>query len=256
MDHTLIKTDNELILKRRKKKKLEKLFMLFILLIAMLSILCLKLPYFNVKNIQVYGNKSITDKSIIAISNIYLGNNIFYIDMKSSINSILSNPYISDVSISRKLPSTININVKERDAVYYGIYNNKYYVIDQNGIVLQIRNDINGMKLIKLDGIDYSKCSVGKIIGDSDKRKLDAVSGLGDIIENSKAELNITSVDVSNSADIKVYFGSIYIKLGNASELDKKLNEALNILSSNQLKGATGYIDVSFHGNPVFSIQK
>lgn len=256
MKQALIKTDNELILQRRRKKKLKKIFMLFILLLSLFIILCLKLPYFNIKNVEIDGNKNISDRDIVTLSNLSVGNNIFYINIKDSINNILSNPYISEVHIKRKLPSTIQISVKEREAVFYNKYENKYYVIDKNGIVLQKRDDLKAMKLVKLDGFDYSKCKIGQPIIDNDKRKMDAVNALGDILKNSKAVADMTSIDVGNSIDIKVYFGDIYVKIGNASEIDKKINKAVNILKRNELKGAKGYIDVSFEGNPVLFIQK
>lgn len=256
MSQALSKADNELIIQRRKKKKIKKLFMLFIMLVSICVTLCLKIPYFNIINIQVTGNKNISIKDIIALSNIKVGNNIFYVYLKESEDSILSNPYISSVTITRKLPSTIVISVKEREATFYNTKDNKYLVIDKDGVVLQKRDDIKDMKLIKLDGIDFSKCEVGKLIKDSDERKVDAIVDLGDIVHNSKISKGLTLVDVNSSIDIKVYYGDICIKFGNADEIDKKFNKALNILDRKELKGVKGYIDVSFNGNPVFFIQK
>jgi SAM-dependent methyltransferase len=50
MSQALDKSHNELILRRRKKQKIKKLFMLFIMLVSLFITLCLKLPYFNIKN--------------------------------------------------------------------------------------------------------------------------------------------------------------------------------------------------------------
>lgn len=249
------KTDNELILKRRKKKKLQKTLLLFTLMISLFVTLCLKLPYFNIKTIQVIGNENITQNDIILLSKISAGNNMFYIHLRDSENNILSNPYIYSAEIVRKIPSTIQINVKEREAVFYNTKDNKNLVIDKNAIVLQQRDDIKGMKLIKLDGLDYSKGELGKTIDDVDSGRVDIVKSLGAIIANNKI-LGITSVDISNSVDIKIYYGSILVKVGSEDNIDKKMNKALNILERKEIKGAKGYIDVSFDGNPVFFIQK
>lgn len=250
-----IKTDNELILRRRRKKKVQKTFLLFVLMISLFATLCLKLPYFNIKTIQVLGNKNISKGDIISVSQISTGNNIFYINLKESKNNILSNPYIYSAEIIRKLPSTLQINIKEREAVFYNVKDNNNLVIDKNAIVLQQRDDIKGMKLIKLDGLDYSKVELGKTISDSDSRRVDVVKALGDIIANNKIS-GITSIDVSNSVDIKIYYGSILVKIGSEDDIDKKMNVALNILERKEVKGAKGYVDVSFAGNPVFFIQK
>ncbi|KZL94176.1 cell division protein FtsQ/DivIB [Clostridium magnum] len=254
MGKTTSKTDNELILRRRRKKKLQKTLLLFTLMISLCAILCLKLPYFNIKTIQVLGNKNISQSNIISLSKISTGNNIFYIDLKDSENNILSNPYIYSAEIIRKLPSTVQISVKEREAVFYNVKDNMNLVIDKNAIVLQQREDIRGMKLIKLDGLDYNKVELGKIINDADSRRVDVVKALGDIIESNKI-LGITSIDVSSSVDIKIYYGNILIKIGNEDDIDKKMNKALNMIERKEIKGAKGYIDVSFEGNPVFFIQ-
>jgi cell division protein FtsQ len=251
------KTENELILKRRRRKKIKKTFLLFMMMSSLFCTLCLKLPYFNVKNIQVIGNKNVSQKDIILLSKINIGNNLFYLNLKDSKNSILSNPYIENAEIKRKFPSTIQISVREREAVFYGTKDNKKFtIIDKNAIALQQRSNITGMKLVKLNGLNYGKVELGKPIQDADEIKIDAVKVLGDIIESNKIS-SITAVDVSNPVNIKIQCGNILIKIGTSDDIDKKLNKALNILSMKELQGAKeGYIDVSFEGNPVFFIQK
>ncbi|WPC40967.1 cell division protein FtsQ/DivIB [Clostridium sp. JS66] len=250
------KTENELILRRRKRKRIKKIFMLFILLLSICITLCLKHPYFNIKNIEVSGNRNISSKEIVDLSTLFKGNNIFYINVRNGENNILSNPYISEVQIKRKLPATVQINIKEREALFYNAKDNKYFIVDKNGVVLQKKDDIKGMHLVKLDGFDYDKSEIGKVLKNDDKSKIDIVTNLGDIILNSKNTIGITYIDLNSTIDIKIYFGDMCVKLGRSDNLDKKVNEALNIINSKGLKGAKGYIDVSFDGNPVFFIQK
>lgn len=250
------KTENELILRRRKRKRIKKIFMLFILLLSICITLCLKHPYFNIKNIEISGNRNISSKEIVDLSGLFKGNNIFYINVRNGENNILSNPYISEVQIKRKLPATVQINIKEREALFYNTKDNKYFIVDKNGVVLQKKDDIKGMHLVKLDGFDYDKSEIGKVLKNDDKSKIDIVTNLGDIILNSKNTIGITYIDLSSTIDIKIYFGDMCVKLGRSDNLDKKVNEALNIINSKGLKGAKGYIDVSFDGNPVFFIQK
>ncbi|AWI03743.1 cell division protein FtsQ/DivIB [Clostridium drakei] len=249
-------TENELILRRRKRKRIKKIFMLFILLLSISITLCLKHPYFNIKNIEVSGNRNISSKEIVDLSTLSKGNNIFYINVRNGENNILSNPYISEVQIKRKLPATVQINIKEREALFYNTKDNKYFIVDKNGVVLQKKDDIKEMHLVKLDGFDYDKSEIGKVLKNDDKSKIDIVTDLGGIILNSKNTIGITYIDLNSTIDIKIYFGDMCVKLGRSDKLDKKVNEALNIINSKGLKGAKGYVDVSFDGNPVFSIQK
>lgn len=169
------KTENELILRRRKRKRIKKILMLFILLLSICITLCLKHPYFNIKNIEVSGNRNISSKEIVDLSRLFKGNNIFYINVRNGENNILSNPYISEVQIKRKLPATVQINIKEREALFYNAKDNKYFIVDKNGVVLQKKDDIKGMHLVKLDGFDYDKSEIGKVLKNDDKSKIDIV---------------------------------------------------------------------------------
>lgn len=254
MGNALVKTENELILNRRRRKRIRKIFLLFIFLISVLFILLIKLPYFNIKNIKVYGSKNIQDNKIIELSNIYKGNNIFYINLNSSKKNILSDPYIDKVTITRKLPSQININVVERDAVFYININKDFYVINEDGIVLQKRDSVDNMKLVELDGINPSNTKVGNVIKTNDNRKIDAIHNIGDLIKDSKTSFDIKSIDVSNSLDIKAFRSNMCIKLGSADDMQEKLNKALNIIQQEKLNDSRGYIDVRFDGNPAFSV--
>jgi cell division protein FtsQ len=250
--------DNALIVRRRKKILFRRVLLLFIFLISVLAMLCFKLPYFNVATIKAANNKIVSSDEIISLSGIYKGNNIFYINTGESIQGLLKNPYILSASIERKLPSTIIISVTEREAVYYGQRNGKFLVIDKNGTVLEERSDIKTMKLIRLDGFDYSKVKVGEILKSDDDRRLEFMAGLNDIIKvDDKFMSNIVSVDAGDLLGLKVYYGNFCIKLGTMDNLDKKLNSAANILDRDELKQAKGgYVDVSFNGNPVYYIEK
>ncbi|PRR78753.1 Cell division protein DivIB [Clostridium liquoris] len=252
------KDKNELIIKRRKKKFIKKCSLLLILLFSTLIILCLKHPYFDIKNIEVINNKNISKDEIIKLSGINKGDNIFYTNMDNIKNGIITNPYIMKVEIKRELPDTILINVKEREAVFYGEKDGKFAIVDKNGIVLEIRKDIKNMNLVKLQGFDVEKSQIGKPIATDDDRKLQLVYNISSLIGNRKDNYKIALVDIQDMNNIQFYYGNVLIKVGNGDDLDKKLNKAFNILSQKEeIKNAKkAYIDVSFDGNPVVFIEK
>ena len=66
----------------------------------------------------------------------------------------------------------------------------------------------------------------------------------------------MTSIDLTNTKDLKIHYGDIYVILGTVYGLEDKLNKAINILQSDGVKSSKGYIDVSFNGIPVVSIQR
>lgn len=250
------KEKNELIMRRRRKKFIKKSIIFFLFLISTLITLCLKHPFFNVKNIEVQGNKNISPDIVKELSNIYIGNNIFYLNMDKAKEGIESNPYITKVQISRKLPSTIIIQINEREAVFYGKTSDGYVIIDKYGVILEKKKDIKDMNLVKLQGFEVEKSEIGKHIVVEGERKLKAVNTISSLLAPKKDNYNIAQVDISDINNIQFVYKNIVIRVGNEENLDAKLNKAFNIiLQKEELKNAKGYIDVSFKGNPVVYIE-
>lgn len=248
-------TKNELIEKRRKRKKIKMGILLIIMLVALSITLCLTLPYFNVKQILVEDNRNITSEEIIKLSNIKVGNNIFYLNLNESETNIRKNSYISNVDIKRKLPNKIIIHVDERSAFFYIKKGENYLIVDNEGVILEEKATIKGMNLIRLDGLK-GEYVVGETIKSDDDRKVDLIKQMSKLIKNLKKGVpEPTLVDITDITDIKMYYGNMVIKLGTSSELDKKYNKALNILMDANLQNKKGYIDVSFNGDPVFFIE-
>lgn len=111
--------------------------MLSVLLISAMIILAFKLPYFNIKNVEIQGNKAVSSKIIADTSGIFKGNNIFYLDIQKARENILKISYVSNVSIYRKLPDKIIINITERNARYFVKLDKSYLIVDNDGIILE-----------------------------------------------------------------------------------------------------------------------
>lgn len=250
-----VKYSNELIIMRKKKAVIKRSIVLLILLLAILSTLCLKLSYFNIEQIAVVDNKVIASDEIIKLSGILKGNNIFYINVKDIRTNIISNPYIHDVRIRRKLPHTIQLEIKERNAAFYFQQDNKYLIIDNNGIILEARDSIKDLDLVKIYGIILNSVELGKALEIDDSRKIRVLADFADLIRRNTSDIKISSIDISDLLNISVSMGKINGKLGNYENLEAKLNKVINIMNGNGVKNSKGYIDVSFEGNPVVYIE-
>lgn len=117
--------------------KYASLGILFIILVisAMFS------PLFNIKQIQVEGNKRITANEIISLSQIQTDQNIFKISNYKTKKQIKENAYINKVTITRKLPSTLILKVEEREPAYLLEYAGSYLYVDKQGYFLQMSQE-------------------------------------------------------------------------------------------------------------------
>ena len=251
-----MKSNNELIEKRRKKIRRKKTFFFIVILITTLVTLCLKLHYFNVKNIIVSNNKILKSSQIINEASVPNNTNIFYLNIGKVQADIKDNPYVKDVKITRSLPSTLVIEVTERSAAFYAEKDKKFIIIDKEGLVLEQRDDLTNLKLVKLEGVNTNNAQVGKVICASDSAKLDEINKITEIILNNSSCKSITKVNINDSTDIQLFYNDMCIKLGTIDDMTNKLNEAINIITKQNLSNSKGYVDVSFNGNPVYFVQK
>jgi cell division protein FtsQ len=214
------------------------------------------LPYFNISEVRVENNNNISTELIKKLSGLTYDNNIFYINIKNTKTNIYSNPYILSVDIRRQLPSIVILTVKERDAMFYIKIDNQFIIIDSKGIILELRDNIDNMNLISLEGINYKNPIVGKSILSDEERKYKILVSLSEILKRNKSEIKPTRIDMSNISNINIYVMQMCIKIGSEYDIETKLNKAINVISKFDIKNKKGYVDVSFEGNPVFYLEK
>ncbi|WP_373898345.1 cell division protein FtsQ/DivIB [Haloimpatiens sp. FM7315] len=251
----IIDNRKELIEKRKRKKYLIRIFFLSSVLLVIFLTLLFKLPYFSIKEVNVINNNNIKKEEIIRLSQIEKDTNIFKISLKNSSKKILTNPYVLEADVKRKLPNKIIIDVKERKAAFYVISDSKYYIVDKNSVVLEKKDNINSMKLIRCVGVDEGNFELGQVLPFNDKAKAEAIKEVTELFLSTSNNIQMSILDVSKTYDIKAYYGNMCVKIGDSTDLKNKFNKALSIMEIKNLNGKKGYIDVSFKGNPVFFIE-
>jgi cell division protein FtsQ len=73
-------------------------------------------PRFALTEIDVVGNQRRTHDALVAESGLTLGANIFTLDLDSARAKLASDPWIAEVTLARRLPGTILVQVTEREA--------------------------------------------------------------------------------------------------------------------------------------------
>jgi len=107
-----------------------------ILLIAIVVVLALTAPIFNITDIQVQGNEKLDTNTILTLSGLKKGENIFKFN-QSIVQNIKENTYVENVEIKRKLPGTVLISIEERKVKYQINFINSYAYLDKNGYILE-----------------------------------------------------------------------------------------------------------------------
>ncbi len=186
--------------------------LVIILLVALFFLINSSL--FNVSQITVEGNVNISSQDIIALSGITNETNVFRIDEESAKSNIETNGYLVVENIKRIFPSEVKIKVRERIAVAQIGTINGYYVIDKEGIALNLvptkQEGLVAVTNFQIAEPAYAQ----KIIGETED-KTNGLLYVLEAIEAYKLQGKITGIDLGNPQKIMLtYQGNIQIQIG------------------------------------------
>lgn len=129
--------------KKRIKKGVVKWFLYllyFLFALALLSftarqvyVYLVTTPDLDVRHIDVSGNNVVSEETVRAVLDPISRKNILSLDLAKWEKLILQNRWIEDASIKRDLPSTILVEVKEREPVAFFLWKGKTYLVDAYG---------------------------------------------------------------------------------------------------------------------------
>jgi hypothetical protein len=150
--------------KKRKKRKRKNYLLRFVILV----LFCVGMYYFlssdifDISKVRVVGNNYYTVEQIKDKANVKIGMNIFEFRKGKLKKKLLKDPYLKNVVIKRKLPSTIVIDVDERKEEAGLLDGDRYIIIDEDGLVLRISKD--EPKVTRITNLKIQKSKVGKPI--------------------------------------------------------------------------------------------
>ena len=232
-------------IRRKKNNLVESVF--FVLMVLVAVFILFKSPVFEVRQIVVKGT-TISAETIISVSGISPGQNIFKLDLKSAEKKFQLLPLVKVVNITRKLPATIYIDVEERKAVGVLQITDGFIQVDDEGVCLR-KADIVNAQIPVITGVQIDFSGIGKKI---ESEKLSTV--LNVVCELPEEILpKLSEVHIDDQGCIKLYMlNGIQCRLGLPEKIKQKAQILLNVLQELQPKGKKiEYIELSYYGNPV-----
>ena len=233
--------------KHQKRKKSSKKFIKacgILFIIGIIAVFAFTAPIFNIKSIEVKGNNQIPIDTIISISKIKKGENIFKIN-NSVIQNIKENQYVEEASIKRKLPGTIQIIIKERSVKYQIKLINSYAYIDKNGYILETSSVKAEVPIIVGFNITENELLNKKRLEIIDLEKLNKISKVIDSSKATEIDKLITEINIENENNYCIYLESqnkkVYI--GNTNDLTKKMLFLKKIIDEEKESTGTVYVD-------------
>ena len=263
--------------KKKKKKNVRfrnknlKYQILTLIAVVLAVVLCL-VVFFRVNHIQVLngGNPLQTEQGdtepgethtyytaqeIEKASGIMIGDNLLTISKEAVAAKIMAElPYVSEVTVRRVLPGTVDITVREFE-VAYAIQDTVggWWLINCNGVVLEQTDETEASEHLTVKGLLAEAPQVaGEIVPQTledmteQEAKKTSLIRILQLVEEYGYCKELVSVDLTSSYDIRFWYGTQFeIRIGNTEDLSYKLaylDGVLRELESYQ----SGVIDLTF----------
>lgn len=215
------------------------------------------LPYYQISEIKVEGNHSLTKNEVITLSGIEEGDSIFFAKTGKAERQIQKSTFVQSVKVNKTFPDQIKINVHEKKSLGYIVTPDGYMQISEDGQLLAIEQTLNDYSLPVISGVKLSKIpAVGGMIEDENLNKaLEILKNCDQTLLNNIAELN-----VANDHNIIAYTNEkIEVRLGGLKNIEQRLQDLDEIL--NTVVGTRVplmqvlYIDMRYDGAPVIKLR-
>ena len=221
-----IQNDKDQKIKKINRKKGIAGFIVLFLLLVSGTIYMLTTPMFNITNIEISGNEKNSVETYISLTKVELNTtNIFAITKNSITKNLKENSYVEKVTIKRKLPSTLQINIEERKVAYQVKYNNQYIYLDKQGYILEIADEKEN--IVKIEGLTNLENSIDKSnrLDDEDLTKLNTIIKIINYCQYNSIDNQITSINCKDTSNyiLTLEKEKKIVYLGDATNLSERI---------------------------------
>lgn len=209
--------------KQSKKRRARHLSrgMIFLIIIAAIIGIFVYIPFFTLQDIKLTGAAYLTRDDIIKIGNIYMGEPLFQIETDEVTKRLRQDLRIEEVRVKRKLPFTLEVEVKERKPLATIACDYGYLDLDYNGKVIDSYKALKEMPIPMITGAVAKDLYIGDDITDELVKKiLFFLQHLNETSLNKLSEVAVIDADYivayTNTAQ------AVQIRIGKLERLEEK----------------------------------
>lgn len=241
----------------RRRNRMMNVYGLVVILLVITAAVTISYTFlFNVDKIKVSGESDMyTAEDIVNASGIRKGDNLLRMKSEESEQAILDKLlYVETAEISKKFPTSVEINVTRCIPAFNVQYEDGTLLISKKGKILADNSYITD-KLPVIYGYDPADVTPGRPLGSKNEHKGEAFEEIISAFTGN-IDYKISSVDMSDEFSIIVnYENGTVFKMGTWSEVEYKLNLAKTVMEDESIRGKKGYLtmvgsnQISFRDN-------
>lgn len=238
--------------RRRHHRSAAVLYKLLSVVVISGAIVAALTLFFKVETITVSGTTEYSSEEIITASGVKQGDNLFLLNKYEIYESILEKlPYVSSVSISRKLPDTLLIEVTDSNQGGVIEDHGTYWVLSAEGKLLGKRAEAGRGALIT--GLTLAEPEVGKkaAVEEGQERALKQLLDLLAALEEKGMLQGVGSFEFSQESVISIKYADRYVvKFPYGADFPYKLTRLGQVIERLEEQGdqRAGVLDLTADG--------
>ncbi len=240
----------EVLLSQQQKKRFRRavFYTVLFVLVTVVFLTVAFVVFFRVRNINITGNARYSVDDIIVSLPVKLEDNLYSFradELETGLKKRF--PYISEVNVTRKIPSHLNIEIIETDVAMYTEISGDYYLLSDGLRVLDRIEDpaIIPQGTMELKTSAVKRCIVGESASFIDSRAYDAIVELYKNITDSGIKNKIKTIDMTSRFDIYIHYEDRFkVYMGDMEYSDIKIQFLIGIIEKLKAEDK-GRIDVS-----------
>lgn len=263
---------------RRRRRKLSSYLFYYILFgIFAVVVICVlsTTVLFNIEHFEVTGDDVYGEDEVLDALGVSTGENLILLDSSAAEQRLIEAlPYIDKASVIKKLPSTLQVNISQAEAVANIKKNSGYYLVSANGRIMNAELAKPDSNYVVVFGFDPEYASSGDFLSVANEssrntlcKLLSSVKKYAELDEESdnSAEKKydilfdliaqyteagfgnkIKEIDISNIYNITMnYDNKLTFELGDYSEIKLKLTVAKNLIDKGEFDDEKGVLILS-----------
>lgn len=203
--------------------------------------------FFKINAITIVGDTRYPQKEILETLGIQKGDNLFLIDRSSAEKRLLDQYiYLDNVKLRRKLPSTLEVDITETEAVAAVQSSDHYFLINSKGKILEKAEEDTAKKYTLLFGLDMKGIKIGDNLIERGGERTKELFHLVSLLKEKNMSAKTSYIDVEKISSINIgYDGRLIVKFGTLEDIEQKIRFLAEITDERLSPSDTGLIDIS-----------
>ncbi|KYF71506.1 cell division protein, partial [Sorangium cellulosum] len=207
-------------------------------------------PRFAVRTVLVDGVQRRTAEQVASSGGIEVGKNIFTLDLELASASIAADPWIEKATVTRTLPSTVHVNVVERDAQALVAIGGDLYLATRDGELFKELAEDDPVDLPVVTGItgeQVARDRAGVVI--AVRRLLDVVEDMARAGVARRYPIQELHIERDGSVVVTIGKEGIALHLGQPPYRDKvgQASRVLTELAQRKASASVIFLDNDAH---------